>query len=285
MVKMAFPWMAIDGRVWAWRAAACLLVLTLPGCSILWPAPASETPVPAAGSPPAVAKPSTPSAASNNMPARTGPLSSVVVLLDQEMMQTALETYVGFALSRQRKDVAAFTTGLSTELKNELDSAKVATEVHILNFSDTASRAKVRLQNRPTLVIRMVSFAKPPGSKSTPLLAPIGTNPSSAARTTPQGTATAGITRGGSTAASSNKSPATASAASNSSQRPPFIDGETEWSAQLSESVGTNAYSTTWRTQIDDIYLGPHRCKNYEVCGRQVGRILLTQMRRDGLMR
>ncbi len=275
-----------------WFGMALAAALMLQGCGILWPAPPSGTS--GQGSPPEAGKPGT--AASTTLPKRVGPLTAVVVLVDQEMVETALEAYVGYALVHQRKDVAAFTAGLSETLRTELDSAKVATESHILNFSDTVSRGKVRLQNRPTLVIRMVSFARP--SSNRPAAGIIA--PTKSAANTKRGAASPGqpVTRGApatAAAATANSKviksanatppPGKQSSTTTGADRPPFVDGATEWSAQLSESVGTNAYSTTWRTQIDDVFLGPVRCKNYEACGRSLAQILVAQMRRDGLIR
>jgi hypothetical protein len=267
------------GVVWA-------LILFLQGCSILWPA--REASGPTSSAPPAAGKPA--ASSSTAMPTRTGPLTAVVVLVDQEMVETALEAYVGYALVHQRKDVAAFTAGLSNTLKNELTNAQVSTEVHILNFSDTVSRGKVRLQNRPTLVIRMLSFARPATGRPAPGIIAPATSTAAAKRTPSQPSLTRGAPA---TAAAAGKTIKSANAATpgakessaSAADRPPFMDGATEWSAQLSESVGTNAYSTTWRTQIDDVFLGPVRCKNYEACGRSLALVMLTQMRRDGLIK
>jgi hypothetical protein len=274
-----FQRLCAHGVVWAW-------ILVLQGCGVLWPARDASSP--ASGTPPPAGKPAASSSAP--MPTRTGPLTAVVVLVDQEMVETALEAYVGYALVHQRKDVAAFTAGLTNTLKSELTSAQVATEAHTLNFSDTVSRAKVRLQNRPTLVIRMLSFARPATGRPAPGIIP----PASSTAAAKRGSSPAPLTRGApATATAAGKTVKSANAATpvakessaSASDRPPFVEGATEWSAQLSESVGTNAYSTTWRTQIDDVFLGPVRCKNYEACGRSLAMVMLAQMRRDGLIR
>jgi hypothetical protein len=138
----------------------------LSGCAWLGrilgsPAPAPEVatqaPAPAPSAPPVAAPP--PAAPSSALPPRrNGPLTQLVVLLDEDFINTAFDAYVSSVPTR-RPDAKAFTAALAQSLRSGLSSSEVAAELHVLSFKDSSSRARVRLQNRPTLVMRMLNSA------------------------------------------------------------------------------------------------------------------------------
>jgi hypothetical protein len=143
-------------------STAVLALSVLSGCAwldrIIKPAPEpSASPAPAPTQPaPAETTPPSASSASGLPARRSGPINQLVVLLDEDFINAAFEGYVS-AVPTRRPDARAFTAALGQSLRSGLSNSEVAAELHVLSFKDSNSRARVRLQNRPTLVIRMLN--------------------------------------------------------------------------------------------------------------------------------
>jgi hypothetical protein len=228
-------------------------------------------------------------------PAPAPPIDRLVVLLDQDAIQAMFDSLPPIAsplppvrgpsrgkpdakaMANTKPNFRAFSQAVTQSISAEMAASSVAVEAHTLSFKDTNSRSKITLQNRPTLIIRMLDTER------------IAVADTSAAVAKPE--PVAAKTRGAKTAKDAKDArdakgrivPAPVTVAARPA--PKKWDGRTAWTAQLSRKNNQDAYSAAWQAQLENISITPESCKSYEACGRRIGSLLVAQMRKDELIR